>query len=191
MTSCSASCSSPCATVFAFAVIVALGAWLAGPGRLATRIRTGTRSLFSRAPGQTAISPRVAGFVEHYRTPLRVLVVGVGLLILVVINHPGVTDVVVVAILVLLFLGVIELLGRNAPAPAEQADSKTKGGCGAYGWSATPPRRAPPRPGRAAAPRRVVGARAGHRDRHRDRRPCSLVLELLGRGEPVDEPAPS
>ncbi len=111
-------------TVFAFAVIVALGAWLAGPGRLATRIRTGTRSLFSRAPGQTAISPRVAGFVEHYRTPLRVLVVGVGLLILVVINHPGVTDVVVVAILVLLFLGVIELLGRNAPAPAEQADSK-------------------------------------------------------------------
>ena len=110
-------------TAFAVAVIVALGAWLAGPGRLTTRIRTDTRNLVSRAPGQSAISPRVAGFVDHHRTRLRVLVVGIGLLILVLINHPGVTTVVVVAILVLVFLGVIELLGRGAPAPAEQADA--------------------------------------------------------------------
>jgi hypothetical protein len=111
-------------TIFAFAVVVALGAWLAGPGRSATRIRTGARNLVSRTPGQSAISPRVAGFVDHYRNPLRVVVVGVGLLVLVLLNHPGPIAVLVLAILVLLFLGVIEVLARGARAP-EPAGSKT------------------------------------------------------------------
>lgn len=110
-------------TIVAVGVIVALGAWLAGPGRLATRIRTGARNLVSRTPGQSAISPKVSGFVARYRTPLRVLVVGLGLLILVVLNHPGPVAVVVTAVLVLLFLGLIELLGRGAPIAADPASA--------------------------------------------------------------------
>ncbi len=112
-------------TIFAFAVVVALGAWLAGPGRFATRIRTGARNLISRTPGQSAISPRVAGFVDHYRTPLRVVVVAVALLILVLLNHPGPVAVLVLAIVVLVLIGVIEVLRRGAPAVVEPAGSKT------------------------------------------------------------------
>jgi hypothetical protein len=110
-------------TVLAFALVVALGAWLAGPSRLAIRIRTGTRSLISRSPGQSAISTKTAGFVDRQRTPLRVLVVGVGLVLLVLLNHPGPIAVLVIAIVVLVLLGVIELLGRGAPASADSVSA--------------------------------------------------------------------
>ena len=99
-------------TVLALALVVALGAWLAGPGRLATRVRTGTRNLVFRAPGQGAISPRVARLVGSDRRVLRFGVIGLGLLVLVVLNHPGPGAVVVIAILVLVLLAVIELLAR-------------------------------------------------------------------------------
>jgi len=108
-------------TLFVFAVIVALGAWLAGPGRLATRIRTGVRGLVSRTPGQGAVSPKVSGFVAAHRTALRLLVVGLGLVILVLLSHPGPWAVVVVAIIVLLLLGVVELLGRAAVPSGDPA----------------------------------------------------------------------
>ena len=108
-------------TLFVFAVIVALGAWLAGPGRLATRIRTGVRGLVSRTPGQGAVSPKVSGFVGAHRTSLRLVVVGLGLVVLVLLSHPGPWAVVVIAIIVLLLLGVVELLGRAAVPSGDQA----------------------------------------------------------------------
>jgi len=106
--------------LFAFAVIVALGAWLAGPGRFPTRIRAGARSLVSRTPGQSAISPKVSGFVTAHRTSLRLLIVGLGLVVLVLLSHPGPWAVVVIAIIVLLLLGVLELLGRTATSASDQ-----------------------------------------------------------------------
>jgi len=105
-------------TVFAVGVTVALGAWLAGPGRCATRVRTGARDLVFRAPGQDAISPRAARLVGAHRSVARFAVIGFGLLVLVVLNHPGPGAVVVIAILVLVLLAVTELLAR-----AGQGDS--------------------------------------------------------------------
>ncbi len=109
-------------TSFVLAVIVAIGAWLAGPGRVATRIREGVRggSSHDLAPGETA-SP-VATFVYQYRNALRILVVGIGLVILVVLEAPSPVSVLIIAVLVLIGVVVIELLGRNA-RPASVSSS--------------------------------------------------------------------
>jgi hypothetical protein len=74
------------------------------------RVRSATRR--DLEPGETA-SP-VATFVDRYRSALRILVVGVGLVILVVLNHPAPLAVLVIAVLVLIGLLVIELLARGA-----------------------------------------------------------------------------
>jgi hypothetical protein len=100
-------------TVFVLAIIVALAAWLSGPGRVATRIRGAVR----REPTGEDVTP-VGAFVGHYRTALRILVVAIGLIVLVVLNHPKPLAVLVIAVLVLLGLVVIEILGRHAPAEA-------------------------------------------------------------------------
>jgi hypothetical protein len=100
-------------TAFALGLVIAVGAWLAGPGRLATRIREGVVGLV-RGRGEGDVTP-VGRFVSTYRVPLRILVVGIGLLILVVLSHPGPLAVIVVAVLVVVGLLLIEFLGRTAP----------------------------------------------------------------------------
>jgi hypothetical protein len=100
-------------TTFAVGLGVAVGAWLAGPGRLATRIREGVLGLV-RGHGDRDVTA-VGRFVGTYRVALRVLVVGVGVLILVVLSHPGPLAVLVIAALVLVGLLLIEFLGRAAP----------------------------------------------------------------------------
>lgn len=99
-------------TAFVVAIIVAIAAWLAGPGHLATRIRESVRGGHDLAPGETA-SP-VATFVYRYRNALRVLVVGIGLVILVALSAPTPLAVLVITVLVLIGVVIIELLGRNA-----------------------------------------------------------------------------
>ena len=113
-------------TAFALGLVVAVGAWLAGPGRLATRIREGVLGLV-RGGGEGEVTP-VGRFVSSYLVPLRVLVVAVGVLILVVFSHPGPLAVIVVAVLVVVGLLLIEFLGRSArPAHAEAAGDGGEG----------------------------------------------------------------
>jgi hypothetical protein len=97
---------------FALGIVIAIGAWLAGPGRFATRIRTVMVRLV-RSGGEGEFTA-VGRFTRAYRVPLRVLVVGLGLLVLVVLSHPGPLAVLVVAVAVLLALLLIEFLGRHA-----------------------------------------------------------------------------
>jgi hypothetical protein len=101
-------------TVFVLALVVALGAWLSGPSRLATRIRQAAR----REPVEGAEPSSLGSWVGRYRNVLRVLVVAAGLILLVVLNHPSPGAVLVITILVLIGLLIVELLGRNAPAEA-------------------------------------------------------------------------
>ncbi|MDQ6852886.1 MAG: hypothetical protein M3046_04200 [Actinomycetota bacterium] len=111
-------------TAFALGLVIAVGAWLAGPGRLATRIREGVVGLV-RGGGEGEVTP-VGRFVSSYRVPLRILVVGIGLLILVVLSHPGPLAVIVVAVLIVVGLLLIEFLGRTAP----RAHAAVGGGTG-------------------------------------------------------------
>jgi hypothetical protein len=106
-------------TVFVLGLVVALGAWLAGPGRLATRIREGVLGLVRGKPGGEVTD--VGRFVYSYRVALRVAVIGLGLLILVVLSHPGPIAVIVIAVLILVALLLIEFLGRAARATGSDA----------------------------------------------------------------------
>ena len=116
-------------TTFALGLVVAVGAWLAGPGRLATRIREGVLGLV-RGGGEGEVTP-VGRFVSTYRVPLRVLVVAIGILILVVLSHPGPLAVLVVAVLVVVGLLLIEFLGRSARAAHAEAGGDGGEGRGA------------------------------------------------------------
>jgi hypothetical protein len=103
-------------TTFAVGVAVAVGAWLAGPGRLATRIREGVLGLVRGKPGAEVTG--VGRFVYTHRVALRVIVIGLGVLILVVLSHPGLLAVIVTAALVVVGLLLIEFLGRAAAPTA-------------------------------------------------------------------------
>jgi hypothetical protein len=98
-------------TAFVFALVVALAAWLSGPGRAPVRIR----QLVGRGVDRTGEgAPTGAGaFVALHRNVLRVLVVALGLIVLMALAHPSPGSVLVVAVLVLVGLLVIEVLGRG------------------------------------------------------------------------------
>jgi hypothetical protein len=102
-------------TVTTLALVVALGAWLAGPGRHATRVRTYVVGLLRGHVG----SSRVTAFVHTYRAVLRGVVVGLALLILIWEQAPTPLTVILLAVLVLIGLAVIELLNRANPAASE------------------------------------------------------------------------
>jgi hypothetical protein len=104
--------------LFAVGLVVVIGAWLAGPGRRAVRIRSAAQDLIKRAPGQTVVSAKVAQTVYRYRAALRGIAIGIGALVLVVWTAPGPWTVLTVALLVVLALVVIEILSRGATEPA-------------------------------------------------------------------------
>jgi hypothetical protein len=142
--------------LFAFALIVALAAWLAGPGRLATGIRSLSLNLVRRAPGSTMVPPEVAEAIHRYRTPLRVIVIGVGLLVLVALTAPGPLTVLFIAIVVLAVLAAIELLAR---APLEPSPA----GLGSGGVSIQRPTRPRPIKATSTARRRAATRPSGPR----------------------------
>ena len=103
-------------TALVVAILVAIGAWLAGPGKLATRIRNSVRGSGTLEPGETASG--LSTFAYEHRNALRGIVVGIGILLLVVLAAPTPIAAIVIAVLVVIGLVVIELLGRSArPAP--------------------------------------------------------------------------
>jgi hypothetical protein len=122
-------------TAFVVAVIVAIGAWVAGPGKTATRIRGAFKGLVE-GEGAGAVEPSgLARFVARYKMPLRVLIVGVALLIVVVLNAITPVTVLVIAVVVVLLLLLVEFLARgvpeddgggsgSSPSPARQAPMK-------------------------------------------------------------------
>ncbi|MET0627594.1 MAG: hypothetical protein ABW033_03950 [Acidimicrobiia bacterium] len=101
-------------TVFWLAIIVAIGAWLAGAGHLAVRIRGAVKSGLDRTPAEVGAPAPVAGFVARSKTALRVLVIALGGVVLVLLNHPTPLAVLVIAVLVLVGLGLVEVFGRGA-----------------------------------------------------------------------------
>jgi len=98
-------------TGLVISLVVALGAWLSGPGSFATKIREGTLALV-RGHDTGEEPSGFAVWVAGHKTPLRALVVGVALVILVVINAPTPAEVLVLAIIVILLILLIEFLGR-------------------------------------------------------------------------------
>jgi hypothetical protein len=116
--------------IIAIALIVALAAWVSGPTRAATGIRTTAKRIVGGA-GESAGSHGVTfgafgAWVARYRAGLRVAVVLLALVTLLLWNQPRGGTVIVLAILLLVLLALIEFVGRagatevssEAPTPA-------------------------------------------------------------------------
>jgi hypothetical protein len=103
-------------TMVALGAVIAIGAWVVGPSKLATRIR----GFWTKALGgdSDVEAGPVAAFVARSKTPLRLVGVGVAFAILIIWNHPKPGTVLGVALLLLVYLAVLEFVGRGASAPA-------------------------------------------------------------------------
>ena len=102
--------------LFAVFAVIAIGAWLAGPGRYATLIRERTLALVRR-DGTDATQGPVSSFVAAHLSGLRVAVIGLGFVVLVALDHPGVGAVIAVAVIVLVALLLLEFIGGRARTP--------------------------------------------------------------------------
>jgi hypothetical protein len=103
-------------TVLVIALIVAIAAWLAGPGKGAVAIRSLWRRALTGNPDPDhphAASGPVASFVAGSKNGLRVVGAALALLVLIAWNHPTVITVIVVAIVFIVYLAVIEFVGRG------------------------------------------------------------------------------
>jgi len=144
-------------TLFAVAVVVAIGAWLAGPGPLATRIRERARSIAQGGGRAANFEPApLARFVARYRRALRVLVIGIALMVLIALNRVTPLTVLVVAALVIVGLLLIELLAYGVTTDAGRPSGGPPTGgrpSGPAGPPPTPPRRPAPMPS-ATGPKR-------------------------------------
>ena len=112
-------------TLLVAGLIVAVGAFFTGPSRAAVR----TRSAFSSGLGSLRRGGESAGlstgpvgsWTYAHRHALRIGAVALAALIFVFWGHPTATVTIVIAVLLLVALGLIELIGRppphHAPAP--------------------------------------------------------------------------
>jgi hypothetical protein len=117
-------------TMIVLALVVAIAAWLAGPSRLAIRIRNlwkrGLRGAGTRADEAGFATGPIAGFVARYRGALRLVGVGIAIAILILWDHPKPGTVLGVGILLLIYLAVIEFVGRAANAAIDApTDART------------------------------------------------------------------
>jgi hypothetical protein len=97
-------------------LVVALVAWVVGPSRLAVRIRGMWNNAVGRHSDDTGGA--FAAFVARSKMGLRIAGGAVALLVLILWNHPKPVTVLVVAIVYVVYLAVIELIGRSGAAAA-------------------------------------------------------------------------
>jgi hypothetical protein len=100
---------------FALALIIAIAAWVSGPGKTATSMREGVLHLVRGRGAAGGEASAFALWVARYKSVLRISIVGLALLILVFTSKATPAEVVAVALLVLLAILLIEFLSRRVP----------------------------------------------------------------------------
>jgi hypothetical protein len=112
-------------------ILVALGAFLTGPSRVAVRIREGSRDLIGglgkRADEAGMDTGAVGVWVGAHKMALRIVGVALVFVILFLMNRPGPLTLLVLALLLLVYLAAIEFVGRM-PRPGAAADAKPTDG---------------------------------------------------------------
>jgi hypothetical protein len=103
-------------TVIVLALVAAIAAWVAGPSRPAVRLRNlwnrSLRGVGTRADESDFATGAIANFVARYKNSLRLAGVGIAIAILILWDHPKPRTVLGVGILLLVYLAVVEFLGR-------------------------------------------------------------------------------
>jgi len=106
--------------IAALGIIIALGAFLSGPSRLAVRTREGARSLIGgagRKADEAGWTPGPVGtWVAAHKGALRIAGVAVAFLVLFLWSRPRPLTLLVLALLLLVYLAAIEFVGRTAAA---------------------------------------------------------------------------
>jgi hypothetical protein len=112
-------------TVLVAGLVVAAGAFLAGPSASAIRIRSafssGLGSLRHRGERAGVSTGPVGTWTYAHRRALRICAVALAALVFVFWGQPTAVVVIVIAVLLLVALGLIELIGRRPPALPEVA----------------------------------------------------------------------
>jgi len=149
-------------TAFVVAVLVAIGAWVAGPSRLATRIRGFVTGPKDGRPDSGVEPTALARFAARYRAALRVVIIGVGLIVLIAMNAVTPLTALVVALVVLALVVLVELLARGAPQVSDASEDDASGGgdIGGPGDGVTPSPPSPPGAKRAAPMKSATSRRS-------------------------------
>jgi hypothetical protein len=115
-------------TVIVLALVIALVAWIAGPSRVAGHIRNLWNRALAGAGGKAddadVATGSIASFIARSKNTLRGVGVGIAILILILWNHPTPGTVLGVGILLLVYLAVIEFLGRASSSVDSSSSSK-------------------------------------------------------------------
>jgi hypothetical protein len=100
-------------------LVIALGAWLAGPSRLAVGLRTRVRSIRGGEAGEPAPEPSGLGRVlGAHRTGVRLAILAVAAGVLLLLPGVSALAIVVVALVALAAIIVVEILAAPPRAPA-------------------------------------------------------------------------
>jgi hypothetical protein len=135
-------------SLVALAAIVAVGCWLAGPGRVATALRHAGGRLLDRAAVATArLGPPLGAVPERlhrHRRTVEVSLIIVALAVLVLWWRPGVAGTLWLAAGLAVVLALVELVGRVGGPTADPVGGAT---AGAAGGATADPLGAAPRAG--------------------------------------------
>lgn len=111
--------------VLAFAVIAALAAWLSGPGKVASKLRTTFVDVFGglgdRAEARGWDFGGFGRFVLRYANALRIAGVAVLLLFLLAAERNSAARLLVLVLLLVLYLAVVQFIARAAKVEGEAA----------------------------------------------------------------------
>jgi hypothetical protein len=112
----------------AIGLVAAVIAYLAGPGRGAVRVRAFAASVFHGAAGRVSAAraeggafDKVTAFVSRSRVGLRIAGVALAVIVLLLWNTPTAWTVLVIAIVLAVYLLLVELLVRAAAVPTSAA----------------------------------------------------------------------
>jgi hypothetical protein len=111
-------------TVIALALVIAFVAWVVGPSATATSVRGWWHRAFGTSTTEGEAPGPVASFVARSKPVLRGVGAALAVVVLIVWNHPTALTVLGIAVVFVVYLVVLELLGRNAtvePAPETTA----------------------------------------------------------------------
>jgi hypothetical protein len=108
-------------SLFVLGLVVAIGAWLAGPSGAATRVRSFVRG----GEGTQLATEGFAGWVARSRTGLRIFFIAIGAIVLVTWSHPKPLTVLGIMVIVLLAIALVEFLARTSADAAPSTPAST------------------------------------------------------------------
>lgn len=110
--------------IFAIGLLVGIGAFLTGPSTTAVNIRAGVTRFIAwlrRGSAKAGLrTGKVGPWVHAHRTPLRIAAVGVAVLVFLFLIPPSGLAALIVALVLLVCLGVIQLLDQPPPGTPDR-----------------------------------------------------------------------